>query len=517
MNRTRQQIIDNFLQHPDLMLQKKPFTRGISNAAMYDKSEGASVSLTERRTAVLPKMRKQLISQERFARELDPECHDVIFDDNIPSVCVKVDDGGYKELKFLKFGLPFQERIREKKTLTLCGNNRIFTLHDSDPDPTVQKNFADFKWHWKHSNQDGLDNKAIYTQLGYGDAGLLVYINENNEAKGRIFSYEDGYQIISHNDDNGERVMECIYYADENEVRHIVAYDDKFVYEFVDGDYEGNKVPSDSGWCMVHKAEHGFSEIPLATKRGDVAWNLSQSLISLFEIIYNIFAVIQKRHGWGILYIKGRINESVKKIAGSIVLNDTSIDGKGDVEFKTPPSPEGTIEFLQSILDQIAIASGVTFILPKDVKSSGDISGLAIQMTRSLDMETAAASVLEWQNFADKHCRLFKEALAKQLVLTGENPNAITEFQDMKISCKFKPWQPFDENQYNQMLATLKGAGILSAKTAVEKNTMAAPDEEARLKRESESPVVSPSSVSEEIVKTEGEESTVTESTKVEK
>lgn len=267
---------------------------------------------------------------------------------------------------------------------------------------------------------------------------------------------------------------------------------------------------------MVHKAEHGFSEIPLATKRGDVAWNLSQSLISLFEIIYNIFAVIQKRHGWGILYIKGRINESVKKIAGSIVLNDTSIDGKGDVEFKTPPSPEGTIEFLQSILDQIAIASGVTFILPKDVKSSGDISGLAIQMTRSLDMETAAASVLEWQNFADKHCRLFKEALAKQLVLTGENPNAITEFQDMKISCKFKPWQPFDENQYNQMLATLKGAGILSAKTAVEKNTMAAPDEEARLKRESESPVVSPSSVSEEIVKTEEEGSTVTEATKVE-
>lgn len=61
----------------------------------------------------------------------------------------------------------------------------------------------------------------------------------------------------------------------------------------------------------------------------------------------------------------------------------------------------------------------------------------------------------------------------------------------MKISCKFKPWQPFDENQYNQMLATLKGAGILSTKTAVEKNTMAAPDEEARLDRENASTVQS--------------------------
>lgn len=486
MNRTRQQIIETLLGNPDLMLQKKPFTRGVNSAEMRDSTDGQNVQLTERRTAVLPKMRKRIISQERFARELDPKCHDVIFDENIPSICVKVEDGGYRELKFMRFGLPMQERIREKKYLTLCGNSRIFTLHDSDPDDVAQKNYADFKWHWKKSNQDGLDNKAVYAQLGYGDVGLLIYLNENNEAKGRIFSYEDGYQIISHNDDNGERVMECIYYADENEARHIVAYDDTYVYEFVDSVADGSKVNTESGWNMVYKGVHGFSEIPLITKRGNVAWNLAQDLIALFEIIYNIFAVIQKRHGWGILYIRGRINEAVKKIAGSIVLNDTSLEGKGDVEFKTPPSPTGTIEFLQSILDQIEIAEGVTFILPKDVKSSGDISGLAIQMTRSLDMETAASLVGEWQNFADKHCRLFKEALAKQLVMTGENPNAITEFQDMKISCKFKPWQPFDENQYNQMLTTLKGAGILSTKTAVERNTMAAPDEEVRIKRENE-------------------------------
>ena len=55
----------------------------------------------------------------------------------------------------------------------------------------------------------------------------------------------------------------------------------------------------------------------------------------------------------------------------------------------------------------------------------------------------------------------------------------------MKISCKFKMWQPFDENTYNQMLCTLKGSGIISTKTGIEKNTVSTPDEEMRLAEES--------------------------------
>ena len=85
-----------------------------------------------------------------------------------------------------------------------------------------------------------------------------------------------------------------------------------------------------------------------------------------------------------------------------------------------------------------------------------------------------------------KHVRLFKEGLAKQLVANGENPNAITEFAKMKVSASFKPWQPFDEAAWNQMLCTLKGAGLISTKTGVEKNTVSTPDEEIRLDNENE-------------------------------
>lgn len=487
MGRKRQDIINDYLANPQKLLLKKPFLRGTSSLAIKDSMDGNMVKTNAMREAVLPKVYKNVVSQERFARELDPNCHSVIFDENLPSICVKEKDtNNYLEIKFKRFGIAFQRRIMEKSTLCLCGNKRVHILHDPNPSEELKKNFADFKWHWEETNQDGVETRAVSIQQSYGDVGLLVYMNEKNEVKTRLFSYADGYQTISHRDDNGEPLIDCVYYRTEDGIRHIDAYDDVNHYHFSDS------VPADitteptSAWHLDYSEEHGFSESPLITKRGDVPWNNVQDLIELFEIIFNLFAVIQKRHGWGILYIKGKFNETAKKIAGSIILNDTSIDGNGSAEFKAPPTPQNMLDFLQAILDQIEIGCGCTFILPKDVKSSGDISGLAIQMTRSLDIEHAANSVIEWQNFVSKHSRLFKEGLAKQLVASGENPKAITEFEKMRVSTSFKPWQPFDEAAYNQMLCTLHGSGLISTKTGVEKNTVSTPDEEVRLQDENE-------------------------------
>ncbi len=489
MGRIRQDIINDYLAHPEKLLLKKPFLRGSTTLAVKDSTDGSVVKTSCVREAVLPMIYKTAVSQERFARELDPNCHSVIFDENLPSICVKEKDtNNYLEIKFKRFGIAFQRRIMEKTTLCLCGNKRVHILHDPNPSDKLKKNFADFKWHWEEMNQDGVETRAVSIQQSYGDVGMLIYMNERNEVKTRLFSYADGYQVITHRDDNGEPLMDCVYYRTEDGVRHIDAYDERQHYHFCDMvepvSVSGQPVEPASSWRLVYSELHGFSESPLITKRGDVPWNNVEDLIELFEIIFNLFAVIQKRHGWGILYIKGKFNETAKKIAGSVILNDTSIDGNGSAEFKAPPSPQNMLDFLQSILDQIEIGCGCTFILPKDVKSSGDISGLAIQMTRSLDIEHSASSVIEWQNFVSKHSRLFKEGLAKQLVASGENPNAITEFEQMRISTSFKPWQPFDEVSYNQMLCTLHGNGLISTKTGVEKNTASTPDEEVRLQEE---------------------------------
>jgi hypothetical protein len=188
--------------------------------------------------------------------------------------------------------------------------------------------------------------------------------------------------------------------------------------------------------------------------------------------------------GWGLLYVKGRFKDSAQKIAGSVVLNDTSIEGKGDAKFLTPPSPQGTLDILQSLLDTIQLGSSTTFILPKDIKTGGDISGIAIQLTQSLDIENALQKVIDWQNVADKMVRLFKYGLSKELVNSGINKTAVTDFESLNICGKFKVWKPMNDYEYNQMLTILTGAGILSKETGVQKNTESAPDEMMRIERE---------------------------------
>ena len=115
---------------------------------------------------------------------------------------------------------------------------------------------------------------------------------------------------------------------------------------------------------------------------------------------------------------------------------------------------------------------------------SGDISGIAIQLTQSLDIEKAEQNAIAYQNVADKMVRLFKFGLAKELVNKKEKETAVTEFAELKISAKFKIWRPFSATEYNNMLIQLHNEGLISDKTGIEKNTEATPDEYARVEKQ---------------------------------
>lgn len=483
---TREEYKIRLLSDAYLLKQKKPFYRGSAEHGVSDMNHGVEASTSTTQTATLPKITKTIVSQEKFLKELDPLSHTVLFDTNMPSICVKVGDKNgsplFQEIEFRRTSLNLQERIREKQTLTLCGNPRVFSLIGSNPTDTQKKNYAVLKEYWLKRNQDGWGTKAVYAQKGMGDVGLLYYYNHKKETRCRLLTYEDGYNIISHNDEMGERLLETIYYQTPDGTECLDSFDDRYLYrKRLYSDTNTNKA---NEWQDLKPIEHGFSEIPLCTKRGPVAWDKVQNLIDTYETLYNIFIVIEKRHGWGILYIKGKIKETAKQIAGSIILNDTSVDGKGSAEFKTPPSPEHTIDTLKTLFNNIQIGASTTFLLPEDIKSTGDISALAIMLTQSLDIEGGSQAVIDWQNFVSKQVRLFKEGLAKELVSKGINPNAVTEFADLDVDAKFKIWRPFNEHDYNQMLMEMKNSGIISTKTAIEKNTIAVPDEEMRLANE---------------------------------
>lgn len=476
-------MIENLLDHPDDLIKKKPFTRGFKDNSLnvISNLQNKTVSVNEYLDAEIPDFKRYIVKQSQFLKELDPNSHKVLFDENIPSITQKLNDGSYLDIEYKKMAVPFQKIITNKHVLHLCGNPMQFTLMNTDPSDKINKDFTTFKQYWRLRNMDGLRTKMVSTQKTLGDAGLLFYYDYNGCIKARLLSYQDGYVLCPHNDDNGDRILESVFYTKDN-CDYIDSYDEKYMYRYIrawneDSVYSGT-------WQMLPPVEHGFSEIPLITKRGDVAWNDVQSLIEVYEVIYNIFLVIQKRHGWGILYIKGKFKDEGKKIAGAIVLNDTSIEGNGSADFKTPPSPEGMIQTLTMMEETIQKSSGCTIILPKDISFSGDISGVAVEISMSFDNETALMNVIDWQNVADKMARLFKEGLAKELVNKKINETAVTDFQNLMINAKFKVWKPRSETDYNNMIISLKQSGCISEDTAIEKNTESSPDEKMRRQKE---------------------------------
>lgn len=473
---TAEEKKEYLLSDPERLLMRKPYTRGTKDMARPYKFD-TSIPVNGMIKATLPHINEYVVSEDELAKELDPRSHKVNFDENIPSITMKNNDGGYIEIENKRMPIAYQRLIRDKRVLHLCGNKMQFTLLNTEPTDTEVKNYIQFKQYWLKRNMDGMRTKMVSAQLSYGSAGLLFYHNYKNEIKARLLSYKDRYVLCPHNDDNGDRILETVYYRNDG-IDFIDSYDDKFMYRYVNDSNASGK------WQMASVVEHGFSEIPLITKRGPVAWDNVQDIIEVYEILYNVFLVIQKRHGWGILYVKGKFKDLGKKIAGAVVLNDTSMEGNGSADFKSPPSPQNMIDTLGLMEETIQKGSGTTFLLPKDVKSTGDISAQAIMLTQSLDIETALQGVIDWQNVADKMCRLFKEGLSIELVKKGINETAVTEYESLNIGATFKVWRPQNDSEYNSMLIQLKGAGLISEETGIEKNTESSPDEKMRRTKE---------------------------------
>ena len=478
----KQELIEALLADPAKLKMKKPFTRGADRTYMPHVKSYAG--LTEKVEAQLPRYRGYPIAQEQYIRELSPWMHDVLFDDNIPSFCVKLEDGNFYDVVYKKVALPIQAIIKDKQVLHLTGNPMQFTMMDTEPTEQMLRDFISFKQYWDLRNQDGMKRKMVDAQKSYGDAGLLYYFDYDKKVKSRLLSIEQGYVLCPHNDENGDRILESVYYI-SGDTEYIDSYDDKYMTRWTNSG-EVDALGEETGWIRHAPVEHGFNEIPLITKRGKVAWDEVQTAIEGYETLYNIFLVVQKRFGNGILYVRGKFKDQAQKIAGSIVLNDTSMDGNGDAKFLTPPTPQNMIDTMKSQLDAIMLGSKTTFVLPQDIKSSGDISGLAVQLTRELDILNATHAVIEWQNVADKMTRLFKFGLAKELVNNGEQPTAITDFENLDINAKFQVWRPFNEYEYNQMITILTGAGVLSKESGIELNTLSKPDEKMRVEKEAD-------------------------------
>lgn len=476
--------------NPKSLLMKEPFFRGLRDG---NQEEDSTFEMNTRREASLPSMNKVEVTQDQFMRELDQYSHKVLFDNNVPSIYMKIGHTDeYQEIKYQKSAIPFQKKILSKQTLHLCAKNIKISHLDRDPNQKDQESFISIKQGWVTTHQQQAFYEAVIKQKSLGDVALLYYMNLKNEISFRTLSYDEGYVLCPHYNENKELIIMAIYYEDKDSER-IDAYDDTYIYRYKKDKEENrniiSKLTGDSNWKLKKQIKHGFNEIPICYKReNDVAWGDSQLEIETTEILWNIISVIMKRNGWGIIFVKGSIDPKAKKIAGNVLMQAKGGPGneQADAKVLSAPTPEGMHEHIDKHINFIQLGSSTTFVQPSDIKVSGKVSGLTIQLMMTMDYECALEGKTSWTPFVNKMLRLFTFGYARQLVLNKEKPDAITAFSKLKINAVPTIWMPRSETELAQTLVSLVSSGVISKKTATEQIDFKNPDEDSRIKKDLE-------------------------------
>lgn len=485
--------INFYVNSPEELLKKKPFTRGAEYVNFeYD----TETQITQKTIVKLPTMKGKEVSQELYLQEYDPSKHSINSNGSIPEFKVKI-NGVETTEKNIVVASARQKNIHTKQVLHLCGNDLELTmLGVKDPKkqlnllqkiytPIANKvletkeleqkaNFLNFREEWVHRNLKQYRDKAVSTQKATGDCGTLFsYDTKLKKFKVKNISFADGYVIIPNYDDFGEPIANSLYYK-VDETEYIKMYDDTYCTTFIKSDK--NSESTENGFKQIEKVAHGFKTIPLLYKRGYVAWEFAQSAIEMREVIMAINAVVMKRHGWHWLFLNGNLPDLEVTTNGGVTFMAAKNDEGNRAELKTVeyPAATGIDKLLESLDDEIQTASSTTIILPKYIKAGNDVSGTAVKVTMSMDYELALQTANDWQEWTDKFVDLVCQGL-------GLEEGNIAKYTDLRIKGTFKVWMPESEFQYNQMILQLVGAKVLSGQTGRELCTLAQPDESERV------------------------------------
>lgn len=447
------------------MLLKEPFKRGVSSFKIFD---GTPVNPGEMKEASLPRTMYKVVSQDRFLKEYDPFSHDVLTDENIPTIVAKLQDNQYYEVKNIRMSLPYQKKIVEKQILYLCGKQKQFTLINPSPTDAEKALFSEIKASWLNKNMEQITAKLFENQKIVGDSALIHFFDEEGKYGCKVFSYKDGYVLLPKYDAFGRMEQFSLYYRDKDGKERLDIYDKE---NLVRCTLEKGNVVESSVYA------HGFLEIPITYIRGDVAWDNSQSLIEVLEILYNIYTVIMKRHGWGMLYIKGNVEDRMKKVAGSVILKDSSPENNGDAKYLAAPTPEGMQNLLSDLHNRIQLMCGVVFLLPEDVRVGGDISGSAMKTMMSSAYERALTDAINYDEALDSVARLF-------IYGYGVENKKVTDVNMLTIRADFDIWFPQSDSDIINNIVSLKDRNLISTQTGTEISPYSSHDETERIKNE---------------------------------
>ena len=184
MNENTRQQIAALLADPEKLLATTPYYRRIdASRADYDIFGRTTESVGAKVRATLPSVKRVEVPIGALLREADPWSHDVLTDENIPSIYVKNTKGGFIKVEQKRMPLPYQQCIAKKQTLHLCNNPMSHVLLNTDPTEAQNRYFIRIKQAWDERNMDGKKSEAVDTQKTQSFVGMLFYHDCNGKIR----------------------------------------------------------------------------------------------------------------------------------------------------------------------------------------------------------------------------------------------------------------------------------------------------------------------------------------------
>lgn len=474
MGRTKEELLND----PQKILVKKPFTRGI--APYISGLQGFSDIAA---TATLPRRREYVVSQDTFLDELDPYSHAIhslyTLDNKKVLITYKetIEDEDGNEIvverekedtiNVTRLAFPMQEMIATKQKVHLTGNDLQITLANETQTKEDKSYFTVLKQFFTSKNMNIALAECVEEQLTTGDTALLQYFNKKKKLDWKTYYWKDGYCLLPHYDEYGELILFGIYYSDivnGNQTECLDVWDETFKYRYIKDGYEFKLTESPK--------RHGFEEVPISYKRGDVAWNKVQKPIEDFELHASLWAESVRYYGDPLLFLKGSIDvlpgrdERGKVLAGE--------DSDADAKLIQAEESKNVTNLMDFWLREIFRHSYTVSLIPETLHISGDLPGISVKLLMSAAIEKAISEAKKWDGFIDKMLRLF-------IYGVGIESGEAAQIGRLKVFGKIIPYIPQNDTEVINNINSSVGAKSISRETGNSLHPMAEADENSRV------------------------------------
>ena len=472
------------------LLTKKPFTR-IMPDGHYD--HGYVMNEMQEMPPVRDSLRRKIVTQEDFLRELDPAGHLINDKELFPDIWQQnEEDGRWYIQEIPRYAFSYQQIILTKHLTHLCGNDIQFELSDKNAGDEANETFNAFRNGWANKNMEVAWYKLVKSVKATGDGAFVGYLDEGKFGW-KVLSFLDGDKLYPHYDLRTGRLTTFARtycnYSENGAVtkRYIDVWDRKYYYRFVaDGDPQNIfgkvkqavlKMFSTDGYKLECKEPHGFDDIPVSYQRDDngPCWTFSEETIENYEIAFSNLAHSNHDFGLPIMYVKGEGSEEITTKDMSYASKIMLLPSDGEIGFLNRQDASNAYKAeLDKLEDSIYKQS---FAVKTPELKSGDTPGVSLKIMYSDAYEKAMTDAQEYDACVDKMISIFNWGYGI------ESTNRLA-FLNTSIRHYIEPYIHLNISELTQNLNTAVLGGFLSRQTASEKLPYSTPQEWARIQQE---------------------------------